>query len=56
MPNWPACTPEEEATLVIGKDSEVKVNFDHELVPMLASVMGPIYARNMEKRMQDVQH
>ncbi len=56
MPNWPACTPEEEATLVIDKESVVKVNFDHELVPMLAKVMGPIIARNMAKRMKDVQH
>ena len=56
MPNWPACTPEEEATLVIDKESAVKVNFDHELVPMLAKVMGPIIARNMANRMKDVQH
>lgn len=42
--------------LVIDKESVVKVNFDHELVPMLAKVMGPIIARNMAKRMKDVQH
>ena len=56
MPDWPACTPEKETTLVIGKESAVKVNFDHELLPLLVKAMGPVYARNMEKRMQDVQH
>ncbi|MDE7186733.1 MAG: carboxylesterase family protein [Lachnospiraceae bacterium] len=56
VPDWPACTPRQEATLVIGKESAVKVNFDHELLPLLVKVMGPVYARNMEKRMQDVQH
>ncbi len=56
MPCWPACTPEKEYTLVIGKDSRVRENFDHELIPVLGKCMGPVYARNMEKRMKDVQH
>ena len=55
-PEWPACTPEKEYTLVISKETAVKENFDHELVPVLEKCMGPVYARNMEKRMKDVQH
>ena len=55
-PEWDACTPEKEFTLVIGRETTVRENFDHELVPVLEKCMGPIYARNMEKQMKDVQH
>ena len=56
VPEWPACTPEKEFTLVIGKETAIRENFDHELIPVLGKCMGPVYARNMEKRMKDVQH
>ena len=41
---------------MIGKETSVRINFDHELVPVLAKDMLPVYARNMEERMKDVQH
>ena len=56
VPSWPECTPEKEYTLVIGNETRIRENFDHELVPVLGKCMGPVYARNMEKRMKDVQH
>ncbi len=56
VPEWAACTPEKESTLVIGKETKVRENFDHELIPVLARCMSPIYARNKEKQMKDVQH
>lgn len=56
VPNWPASTWETEHTLVIGRESKVRENFDHDLIPVLGRCMGPVYARNMEKRMKDVQH
>lgn len=56
VPNWPASTWETEYTLVIGRESKVRENFDHDLIPVLGRCMGPVYARNMEKRMKDVQH
>lgn len=56
VPNWDACTPKKESTLVIGRETTVRENFDHELVPVLERCMGPVYARNMEKQMKDIQH
>ena len=56
LADWNSCSEDEEATLVIGKETSVRVNFDHELVPVLAKNMAPVYARNMEKRMKEVQH
>lgn len=56
VPSWPECTQEKEYTLVIGNETGIRENFDHELIPVLGKCMGPVYARNMEKRMKDVQH
>lgn len=56
VPGWAACTPKKEFTLVIDVESKVRENFDHELIPVLKRCMEPVYARNMEKRMKDIQH
>ena len=56
VPNWPVSTPETEYTLVIGKESEVKENFDHELIPVLGKCMGPVLARMMAKQKPQIQH
>lgn len=56
VPEWAACTPNQESTLVIDKETTVRENFDHELIPVLEKCMGPIYAKNMEQQMKDVQH
>ena len=56
VPKWDACTPDKESTLLIGKETTVRENFDHELIPVLEKCMGPVYARNMEKQMKNVQH
>ncbi len=56
VPEWAACTPEKESTLVIGKETKICENFDHELIRVLKKCMSPIYARNREKQMKDVQH
>ncbi|MBD5521670.1 MAG: carboxylesterase/lipase family protein [Lachnospiraceae bacterium] len=56
VPEWTACTPDKEFTLVIGKETKVRENFDHELVPVLEKCMEPVYARNREKQMVNVQH
>ena len=55
-PKWEACTPEKESTLVIGKETAVRENFDHELIPVLEKYMKPIYDRNKEELMQEIQH
>lgn len=56
VPNWPASTPETEYTLVIGRESQVKENFDHELLPVLGKCMGPVLARMMAKQKPEIQH
>ena len=56
VPKWDASTPETESTLVIGKVTTVRENFDHELIPLLKKCMEPVIARNMEKQMKNVQH
>ena len=56
LSEWNCCREDAEATLVIGRETSVRINFDHELVPVLAKDMLPVYARNMEERMKDVQH
>lgn len=54
VPNWPACAPGKESTLVIGKETAVKENFDHELIPVLAKHMGAVFAKKMQNT--EVQH
>ena len=44
---WPASTPQEEHTMVFGKQSGVRTNFDAELIPALAKYMGPVFAKMM---------
>ena len=56
VPKWNACTPEKESTLVIGRETAVRENFDHELIPVLKRCMAPVYARSMEQRMKNIQH
>lgn len=51
---WPASTPQEEHTMVFGKQSGVRTNFDAELIPALAKYMGPVFAKMMAHA--DVQH
>lgn len=53
---WPACTPMEEHTMVFGKQTELRTNFDAELVPIFAKYMGPIFEKMMAASMDNVQH
>lgn len=54
IPFWPASTPEEEQVLVIGKETQIKCNYDHKLMQVHMKYLKPI----MEKRAEDleVQH
>ncbi len=36
LPQWPACTPDDEAVMIFDKTCEVKHNFDAELVDLIA--------------------
>ncbi|MCM1145272.1 MAG: carboxylesterase family protein [Blautia sp.] len=56
VPEWDFCTPEREVTLIIDKESTVRENFDHKLIPVLEKYMAPVYARIREEQMKNVQH
>ncbi len=34
LPEWPACVPGKEATMVFDRESSVRYNFDHELIEL----------------------
>ncbi|OUP86112.1 hypothetical protein B5F07_02070 [Lachnoclostridium sp. An169] len=54
VPHWSASDPETEHTMVFGKETAVKDNFDRELVPLVAKYMGPVFARGFNT--ETVQH
>ncbi len=54
VPVWAASTPESESTLVIGRETVIRENFDHELIPMLGKYMGPVLIRRALE--YDIQH
>ena len=56
LPSWRACKPDCEATMVIGETSEVRENFDHELIPAVLKYLAPAAAKRMEKEKANIQH
>ena len=56
IPVWPACSEGKEPTLVIDGATRVLTNFDHDLMPALTRIMGPVMARRMAKLHEEVQH
>jgi len=41
LPDWPACKPGDEATMIFDKVCEVRHNHDAELIPLLKEVTPP---------------
>lgn len=56
IPAWPACREGAENTLVIGPDTRVRVNFDHELIAAQTKYMGPAFGRMMARLRASAQH
>ena len=56
IPYWPESTPEEERTMVFGKQTELRCNFDEKLVPLAAELIGSILEKEAEKNREKVQH
>ena len=56
IPAWPACGKDAENTLVIGADTRVRVNFDHELIAAQAKYLGPAVGRMMAQLHAAAQH
>ena len=47
VPAWPACTKDEEHTMLFDADIRLKTNYDHELVPAAAAALSPVMGRIM---------
>ncbi|MDO5425762.1 MAG: carboxylesterase family protein [Eubacteriales bacterium] len=56
VPKWPASSGEEERTMVFGKETKLRRNFDAELVPLAAKYLGPALAKEAEKNKANIQH
>lgn len=56
IPLWRTCTREKENTLIIGKDTRIGENFDHELISVLKKCMGSVYSEKMRVNKQNIQH
>ncbi len=56
IPSWPACTPDTESTLMINRQTTVRENFDHKLMPVFKKYMEPVYLENQRKQRANIQH
>ena len=56
IPAWPASREGSEQILVIDENTRTLKNYDHELIAAHARIMGPVMAREREKRLGNVQH
>lgn len=56
IPVWPASQEGKENTLVIGPNTCIRVNFDHQLVAAQAKYMGPVFGKTMNQMRDSVQH
>ena len=54
IPHWPVSTPDAEHTMIFGKETAVKENFDRELIPLTAKYMGPVFAKGFSD--ENIQH
>lgn len=56
IPQWKASTSEEEHTILFSGDTKVVTNHDHELIPLVAKNMGPLFGRAMSSGEAEIQH
>lgn len=56
IPEWKASTPDEEYTILFSEDTKVVTNHDHELIPLAAKYLGPLFGRAMSSGEAEIQH
>lgn len=56
IPEWKASTPEAEHTILFSGDTKTVTNHDHELIPLAAKHIGPLFGRNMSSGEAEIQH
>lgn len=55
LPAWPAVSTEQEPTMILDRECEVRMNFDDALYELIDSILPPFNLMEMTKD-QDVQH
>ena len=56
LPEWPACTADDEATMIFDKKCEVRHNYDHELVALHKKLAPSPWSHNDDEEEQQIQH
>ena len=57
LPDWPACTPDDEATMIFDKTCEVRHNYDHELIALHKKAAPPFFfGGGDDEEEQKIQH
>ena len=56
LPEWPACTAGDEATMIFDKKCEVRHNYDHELVALHKKLAPSPWSHNDDEEEQQIQH
>lgn len=56
VPSWPACTPDEENTMVFDRQTRLRTNHDEKLMPLVGKYMQIYLEKAGIKSMENVQH
>lgn len=56
IPEWPACRPGEEYTMIFGPQSHVRCNHDKELIPAAGRYVEKAFAEMMRRNRDKIQH
>ena len=56
LPAWPACTAEEEHTMLLDEHSRCLTNYDHKFIPAAEKVLGPVFPKIMADLSGQTQH
>lgn len=56
LPQWNACTPQEEVTMIFDKECRAEVNFDDLLITELKKAIPEITADMLMEKINDIQH
>lgn len=56
IPKWKASTPDEEHTILFSGDTKAVTNHDHELIPLVAKYIGPLFGKAMSSGEAEIQH
>lgn len=56
VPEWPACTPDKEYTMIFDENTRLRINHDHKILPALEERMKDLFEEMMDKSRDKIQH